>query len=112
MPYLLFEPATSYITSHFLSSHFLSPPECSDSYRSNSKAVVGLQFYPFKHPQAQEEQAAGGGWTDDMCKTRIEPGQYMSITQDGKLSYWTENLKHMYTLMVSGVHRTVIDKYD
>ncbi|XP_064153575.1 WD repeat-containing protein on Y chromosome-like [Anguilla rostrata] len=66
--------------------------------RSNSKAVVGLQFYPFKHPQAQEEQVASGGWGDDMGKTRIEPGQYMSITQDGKLSYWTENLKHMYTL--------------
>ncbi|KAJ8379274.1 hypothetical protein SKAU_G00000520 [Synaphobranchus kaupii] len=66
--------------------------------RSNSKAVVGLQFYSFKHPQAQEEQVAAGGWGDDMCKTRIEPGQYMSITQDGKLSYWTENLKHLYTL--------------
>ncbi|KAI1900934.1 hypothetical protein AGOR_G00054940 [Albula goreensis] len=65
--------------------------------RSNSKAVVGLQFYSFKHPQA-EEQVAAGGWDDGVCKTRIEPGQYMSITQDGKLSYWTEHMKHMYTL--------------
>ncbi|KAG9354883.1 hypothetical protein JZ751_001596, partial [Albula glossodonta] len=48
--------------------------------RSNSKAVVGLQFYSFKHPQA-EEQVAAGGWDDGVCKTRIEPGQYMS---DGK----------------------------
>ncbi|XP_061115359.1 WD repeat-containing protein on Y chromosome-like [Conger conger] len=68
--------------------------------RSNSKAIVGLQFYSFKHPQPQEDQAAAGGWADEMCKNRIEPGQYMSITQDGKLSYWTENLKHMYTLLL------------
>ncbi|KAJ8392421.1 hypothetical protein AAFF_G00075460 [Aldrovandia affinis] len=65
--------------------------------RSNCKAIVGLQFYAFRHPQARE-QGSAAKLDEDVCKTRIEPGQYMSITQDGKLSYWTNHMKHMYTL--------------
>ncbi|XP_036382109.1 WD repeat-containing protein on Y chromosome-like [Megalops cyprinoides] len=63
---------------------------------AHCKAIVALQFYPFQKPQGEKRDS--GGFEECAPKPRIQPGHYLSITQDGILSYWSERFKLLHSV--------------